>query len=364
MSAAALLLALAVLAIGIAAALITGLLPTLRAQLAALALVAVCLPLGAVLASGLVMFKMQDYEKVVAVSVISAAFGPRRGATAGTTHSRASGPTSRGLGTSRAWRPERAGSRIGPAGAARAERVLQRDGREPRAPLRRPARAGRLGEPRPSHTDRRALRDGRGARGRPRDAGRVRARHPRADRDPLERWSRISSSWRGSTRARFASSLQETSLGGLVSYCWRRSGPRRERTTSASGAARSARPSGEGRAGQGAARPAEPTVERSPARPAARRGRRDRRDRHRPRRRRGGGRRQRSRARGVAANVRSVLARRPVPEPLERRSGSRARDRAGARPAPTAGRSGRRTAPAAAPASRSRFRSRTLLARG
>ncbi len=73
MSAAALVLALVVLAIGIAAAVLTGLLRTLRAQLAALALVAVCLPLGAVLASGLVMFEKQDYEKVVAVSVISAA---------------------------------------------------------------------------------------------------------------------------------------------------------------------------------------------------------------------------------------------------------------------------------------------------
>ena len=72
MSAAALVLALSVLAIGIAAAVFTGLLPTLRAQLAALALVAVCLPLGAVLASGLVMFKMQDYEKILVVSLISA----------------------------------------------------------------------------------------------------------------------------------------------------------------------------------------------------------------------------------------------------------------------------------------------------
>jgi signal transduction histidine kinase len=72
MSTAALVLALSILAIGLAAAAFTALLPTLRAQLAALALVAVCLPLGAVLASGLVMFKMQDYEKIVVVSLISA----------------------------------------------------------------------------------------------------------------------------------------------------------------------------------------------------------------------------------------------------------------------------------------------------
>jgi two-component system sensor histidine kinase BaeS len=50
-------------------------LPTLRLQLAALALVAVCVPLAAVLASGLVMLGTHDYEKLVAISLISALAG-------------------------------------------------------------------------------------------------------------------------------------------------------------------------------------------------------------------------------------------------------------------------------------------------
>jgi signal transduction histidine kinase len=45
---------------------------SIRSQLAALALVAVCVPLAAVLASGLVMFPMHDFEKILLVSVISA----------------------------------------------------------------------------------------------------------------------------------------------------------------------------------------------------------------------------------------------------------------------------------------------------
>jgi signal transduction histidine kinase len=45
---------------------------SVRWQLAALALVAVCVPLAAVLASGLVMFPMHEFEKIFVVSVISA----------------------------------------------------------------------------------------------------------------------------------------------------------------------------------------------------------------------------------------------------------------------------------------------------
>jgi signal transduction histidine kinase len=71
MSTVALVLALAVLATGLASAAIVRWLPTLRLQLAALALVAVCLPLGVVLGSGLVMFGMHDYVKVVVVAVVS-----------------------------------------------------------------------------------------------------------------------------------------------------------------------------------------------------------------------------------------------------------------------------------------------------
>ncbi len=45
---------------------------SIRLQLAALALVAVCVPLGAVLASGLVMFGTHDFEKIAYVALVSA----------------------------------------------------------------------------------------------------------------------------------------------------------------------------------------------------------------------------------------------------------------------------------------------------
>jgi signal transduction histidine kinase len=69
----ALVLVLAVAAATIAALALVRLLPTLRLQLAALALLSVCLPLGVVLASGLVMFGMHD-AKILAVAVVSALF--------------------------------------------------------------------------------------------------------------------------------------------------------------------------------------------------------------------------------------------------------------------------------------------------
>ncbi len=69
MSNVALVLALAVLVTGLAAAAIVRLLPTLRSQLVALALLAVCLPLGVVLASGLVMFGMHEDLQIVVVAV-------------------------------------------------------------------------------------------------------------------------------------------------------------------------------------------------------------------------------------------------------------------------------------------------------
>jgi signal transduction histidine kinase len=69
---AAVLLGLVALAVGIAAAAVVRLLPTLRLQLSALALLAVCLPLGVVLASGWVMFGMHDHAKVLSVALASA----------------------------------------------------------------------------------------------------------------------------------------------------------------------------------------------------------------------------------------------------------------------------------------------------
>jgi signal transduction histidine kinase len=69
---AALLLAAATLAAGIAVAFLIRLLPRLRFQLAGLALLAVVLPLVAVLASGWVMFHMEDDAKILSVAAASA----------------------------------------------------------------------------------------------------------------------------------------------------------------------------------------------------------------------------------------------------------------------------------------------------
>jgi signal transduction histidine kinase len=68
----ALVLAAVTLPVGILAAFALRLLPTVRFQLAGLALLAVVLPLGAVLASGWVMFEMHDDVKVLAVSSAAA----------------------------------------------------------------------------------------------------------------------------------------------------------------------------------------------------------------------------------------------------------------------------------------------------
>ena len=68
----ALIVALATLAIGLALAALLRLLPTVRLQLAGLAVLAVLLPLGAVLASGWVMFHMGDDVKILAVTAASA----------------------------------------------------------------------------------------------------------------------------------------------------------------------------------------------------------------------------------------------------------------------------------------------------
>jgi signal transduction histidine kinase len=66
------ILAVTVLAVGALAALLVRQLPSVRLQLGALAFLAVTLPLGAVLASGWVMFHMHDDVKILAVSTASA----------------------------------------------------------------------------------------------------------------------------------------------------------------------------------------------------------------------------------------------------------------------------------------------------
>jgi signal transduction histidine kinase len=68
----ALVLSLSTLAVGIALALALRLLPTVRLQLAGLALLAVGLPLAAVILGGLVMFHMHDDVKILAVATASA----------------------------------------------------------------------------------------------------------------------------------------------------------------------------------------------------------------------------------------------------------------------------------------------------
>jgi signal transduction histidine kinase len=67
-----LVLGLGILATAATSAAIVRLLPSLQLQLAALALVAVCLPLGVVLGSGLVMFGMHGSAKIAVVTVVSA----------------------------------------------------------------------------------------------------------------------------------------------------------------------------------------------------------------------------------------------------------------------------------------------------
>jgi signal transduction histidine kinase len=68
----ALVLAFATLAAGVVLAFALRLLPTVRLQLVGLALLAVALPLGGVLASGWVMFHMHDDAKILAVSTAAA----------------------------------------------------------------------------------------------------------------------------------------------------------------------------------------------------------------------------------------------------------------------------------------------------
>ncbi len=72
MIALALIVAGATLAAGLAATFLLRLLPTVRLQLAGLALLAVALPLAAVLLSGWVMFHMGDDVKILAVAAASA----------------------------------------------------------------------------------------------------------------------------------------------------------------------------------------------------------------------------------------------------------------------------------------------------
>ena len=68
----ALIVALSTLAAGVVLALAVRLLPTVRLQLVGLALLAVVLPLAAVILGGLVMFHMHDDVRILAVAAASA----------------------------------------------------------------------------------------------------------------------------------------------------------------------------------------------------------------------------------------------------------------------------------------------------
>ena len=72
MTSTAIIVTLATLGVGVVAAFALRLLPSLRLQLAGLALLAVVLPLAAVLASGWVMFHMHDDVKILTVSAAAA----------------------------------------------------------------------------------------------------------------------------------------------------------------------------------------------------------------------------------------------------------------------------------------------------
>ena len=156
-------------------------LPTVKLQLAVLALYAAAVPLATVTAAGLVMMKMHEDLAVLYIaaraerlrsSSRSCSADPSPAASTG--WSSTAGELASGDLTARA-------PQDGPAELARARPVAERDGRLARGGFRRAQRARRLGEPRPAHTGGGDPRDARGDRGRSRCRRRVPARAPRAD---------------------------------------------------------------------------------------------------------------------------------------------------------------------------------------
>ena len=106
----ALIVALATLGIGLALAALLRLLPTVRLQLAGLAVLAVLLPLGAVLASGWVMFHMGDDVKILAVTAASALTALIAALLVAQLDRRFDRPSSRGIRRVRRGQPRRPGS--------------------------------------------------------------------------------------------------------------------------------------------------------------------------------------------------------------------------------------------------------------
>ena len=203
----ALIVAAGSLVSGLALAFLLRRAPTVRAQLAGLALIAVCVPLAAVLLSGWVMFHMGADVKILAVAAgsataaVFAALVLARSITGslgrvGTARSARWPAGAVGAG-SRGWRSRDRGAR----------RLVQRDGRGTRAALRRPARARGLGEPRPPRPDRVAAGDARGDRGWARLGRGLPADAPRTGADALgarRRPVRAGANRRGRAHARAA----------------------------------------------------------------------------------------------------------------------------------------------------------------
>ena len=160
----------------------------LRLQLVGLAVLAVCLPLVVVLASGWVMFHMGDDVKILAVSAASASVALVAALVlAGSIERPIERLARRSSASSRAATSPPAPRRTARRRSRRSRAIFNEMGDDPRAALRRPPGARRLGQPRPAHAAREHAGDARGARGRARGA---RGLPPRAPR-PGTRRSRL-----------------------------------------------------------------------------------------------------------------------------------------------------------------------------
>ena len=133
-----------------------------------------------------------------------------------------------------ARRPQRARAGVGTGRGRGPRRVVQRDGGEPRAALRRAPRARRVGEPRPAHAAREHAGDARGARGRPRRARDDYCPSSASRSRSSRRSSTTCSSSRGSTRARSPSSCATRRSSRSSSRACAASRPRRDGEASGS----------------------------------------------------------------------------------------------------------------------------------
>ena len=125
------------LAVGLVAVLLLRLLPSLRLQLAGLAALSVCLPLASVLLSGWVAFHMGDDVKILAVSAASATVAIVAGLVLAHSIVGSVERVRDASARARRRRSRGAGARVGPGRGRRPGRLVQRDGGEPGAALRR-----------------------------------------------------------------------------------------------------------------------------------------------------------------------------------------------------------------------------------